>query len=298
MAFVLYIVFRFLIVVFYLMPFRVFYLFSDFISLLLNHVIRYRRQVVIDNLHVAFPDKSEKEIGKIANDFYKNLADIILESIRGNAMSEKQLLKRFVIENRDAIDKYHDQGREVIVLAGHNSNWEWGAASTSKMKHKAAVLYKPLSNKYIDSYIRKKRARFGVDLIPITQTKRYFLKKKDNLTAYIMVADQSPSNLNKAIWIDYFGKKTAFLHGPQNYTDLLQLPVVFFNVNRERRGYYRLTITELTDDPSRLKGNELTKQYAKLLEKNIRKYPEEYIWSHRRWKHKFPPQAIKKATPE
>lgn len=273
------------------MPFRVFYLFSDFISLLLGRIIKYRRTVVLNNLKIAFPKKSKDEINKIANGFYKNLADLILEGIRGNAMSEKQLLKRFVIEDQEIIDNIYEQGKEVIVLAGHNSNWEWGAASTARMRHKAAVLYKPLSNKYIDSYLRRKRARFGVDLVSIYETKRYFLKKKANLTAYFMVADQSPSNLEKAIWIDYFGRKTAFLHGPQHYFQTLELPVVFFNVNRIKRGYYRLKITELISNPAEIKGKELTTRYAKLLEKNIRRSPEEYVWSHKRWKHKFPTQA-------
>lgn len=273
------------------MPFPVFYLFSDFVSFFLGRVLKYRRNVVLSNLKIAFPEKSPNELSKITNGFYKNLADVILEGIRGNAMSEKQLLKRFVIENQKVIDNIYDQGKEVIILGGHNSNWEWGAASTSKMKHKAAVLYKPLTNKYIDSYLKRKRARFGVDLVPIYQTGRYFIKKKENLTAYFMVADQSPSNLKKAIWIDYFNKKTAFLHGPQQYFQSLNLPVVFFNVNREKRGYYKLKITELVADPTKIRAEELTVRYANLLEENIRKSPEEYIWSHKRWKHEFPTKA-------
>ena len=277
--------FIFFIFLFRIMPFWLIYLFSDFVYLIMNYVVAYRKSVINKNLNKCFPEKNENEKRTIRRKFYKNFADIFVESIKGYSMSEKEMLKHFKSVNSELADKYFAQDKDVIMLAGHFANWEWGAAATSEnFKHQAAVLYKPISNPLIDNYIREKRARFGVDLISIYKTSRYFLTKKEKPVAYYMVADQYTPNKKKQKLANFFGSKTGFLHGPENYSKSLNIPVIYAEMRRLKRGYYEMKLIELSKNPKELGDNELTQLYANFMEKTIKKQPEDWMWSHKRWK--------------
>ena len=285
---------RFVILIFKITPFFIIYLLSDFLYFIFFRVVKYRKKIVISNLNKVFPDKTVKEINIIAKKFYKNLADITIESVKGFAMSKKQMLKRFKALNPEIANKYFDQNKDIVVLAAHYANWEWGAvACATQFKHKTAVLYKPLSNPFLDKYIREKRARFGVELVPISETKEFFAKEKSEKTAYIMVADQNPSNPRVSVWVNFLGQQTPFLHGPEKYAKMLKTPVVYFDVVREKRGFYTFKVIDVTKDASKFNENELTKIFADILEKIIYKNPSDWLWSHRRWKHKLPTETNK-----
>lgn len=287
-----YYIIRFIILWFKITPFFVVYLLSDFVFFVFYRILKYRKKVVLSNLNRVFPNKNEQEINKIAKLFYKNLADITLESIKGFSMTEKQMLKRFKALNPEVANKYFEQDKEIVVLASHYANWEWGAvACATQFKHKTAVLYKSLTNPFLDKYIRDKRARFGVDLVPISETKEYFARKKEKKTAYIMVADQNPSNPRISIWTNFLGQQTPFLHGPEKYARMLKTPVVYFDVTRIKRGYYNFKVIDITENALKFKEKELTKKYADVLENIIYKNPQDWLWSHKRWKHK-PPSEV------
>ncbi len=273
-------------------PFFIIYIISDFMYIILYHIVSYRKDVVISNLEKVFTDKSSEEIKTISKQFYKNLADIFVESVKGFAMNEKQMQKRFKTENPEVANKYFEQNKDVIALGSHYANWEWGAASCGiQFKHQTAVLYKPLSNKFFDAYIKKKRARFGVKLVPINKTHRYVVSKKPKPAVYVMVTDQHPSNSRKAIWVDFLNQKTAFLHGAERYAKGLNIPVIYFDIQRIKRGYYSMKVIDIAKDYKDIEEEGLTKIYAGILEKIIMEKPQDWLWSHKRWKHK-PPDDI------
>ncbi len=270
---------------FKIVPFWVLYRISDFVYFLMTYVVRYRKSVITKNLHKCFPEKSDHELYIIRKKFYKNLSDLFLETFKGYSMSKEELLKRFKAINSEVANKYFDQGKDVIVLAGHFANWEWGSAATAtSFKHQPAVLYKPLSNAYIDKYIKEKRARFGVEMVSINQTTRYFLRKKPKPVSYYMVADQYATNIEKQRMATFFSSKTGFLHGPENYSKQLDIPVVYIEMLRIKRGYYSMEMIDVCANPRELAENELTQIYATLMEKSIIKQPDGWMWSHKRWK--------------
>ncbi len=270
-------------------PFFIIYFVSDILYIIFYYLISYRKKTVYDNLQKVFPNKSKGDINKIAKKFYKNLADIIIEGFKGFAMTEKQMLNRFIALNPEVANKYFDQGKDIIILGSHYANWEWGAvACGTQFKHKTAVLYKPLKNKMFDNYVRNKRARFGVDLVPITNTRDYFILTKKQAVAYVMLADQSPSNQKKAIWVDFFKHKTAFLHGPERYAKMFNIPIVYFDVQRVKRGFYTLNVIDISKDYTSIQKDGLTKIFVSIIEKIIQKKPEDWLWSHKRWKYKSP----------
>jgi KDO2-lipid IV(A) lauroyltransferase len=278
--------FRFFKFLFKITPFWLLYFFSDLVFFLFYKVLKYRRPIVYGNLKNSFPDKKEEEILQIEKKFYKNLAMITVESLKGLSMTPAQMRQRYVIKNKEVADKYFEQGKSVIVLAAHYANWEWAVDAVKVFKHHIIGFYKPLANKYIDKYISDMRSDEGVELAPIENTRFTFQKEREKPSMFVMIADQNPSNKERAIWVNFLGRETACLHGPEFYIKYTKMPVIYFNNQRVRRGFYTLEVIDLGEDLSLLPDGEMTEKYMKILEKIILQNPANWLWSHKRWKHK------------
>ena len=287
----------FFIQLFRLIPFWGLHIKSDIVAFLLDRIIAYRSKVVDANLERCFPEKSMQERKSIKHKFYLNISDILLESLKGLTISEKEMLKRFKIINPEILNPYFDKGKSVICLASHYANWEWGIqAVNAQIKHQAISIYKPLSNRYLESYMHQQRSRLGMKLFAMENTREAFAQTQVEPVAIILAADQSPSDTSKSIIVDFFGERVGFIHGPEAYATKTHTPVVYFDVQRVKRGYYTLEIQELFTGNEQLKSGELSQVYAQKVEAIIRKKPEDWLWSHKRWKHDYSrhPNFIKK----
>jgi KDO2-lipid IV(A) lauroyltransferase len=280
--------FVFIIFVFVIgiLPFRVLYFFSDITYFILYYITGYRKSVVSDNIRKSFPDKSEEEIKRLIKLSYKNLADVIVEGFKAFTMSDRQIRERHKVLNPEIIDELENNKKGIIATPCHYGNWEWGALSASLFfDMTTVVLYKPLSNPHINRFVNKNRSRTGGQLISIYETSKTFKKFKGQRPLYIMASDQSPSNPKRAIWVNFLGRKTAFLHGPELYAKKYNYPVIFVDIQRVKRGFYELQLSIISDYSAETKENEITSKYAKKLEEAILNKPENYLWSHKRWKH-------------
>ncbi len=271
------------------LPFRLLYVLSDGVAFLLYRVIGYRKKVVFQNLQMVFPEKDKHEIKRIVRLSYRNLADIFLESVKGFTLQPEKQIKRYKIINPEFLKTYADKQQSVIMAAGHYANWEWGSYFLTLQIpfFNILVLYKPLKNKMIDAYMRKRRESTGLAIRSILETSKVFEEFKTLPTIFTLVADQSPSNPARSHWVDFLGRPTAFLHGVESYAKQYNLPVVFLDIQRVRRGYYELELSLLTNDSQSLDEGEITARYARKMEDVIRKKPEDWLWSHKRWKHQF-----------
>lgn len=286
MSYVGYLLFRFVIFVFSLIPFWLLYRISDGLAWLLYKVVKYRRKVVFSQLTQSFPNKNKNEIARIAKASYANLADVIVESIKGFTMSAQELKDRYKFLNiQEAID-LHRRGISSIHIAPHYNNWEWGAMSYPLwLPDPVLGFYKPLSNPYIDQYSQANRGRFNLQLIPIGETALAFEQYKEQATTYVFMSDQSTWS-DKAHWVTFLGQDTACPYGPDKYARLLNLPTFYLDVRRIKRGWYELYFEPLTDANSALKEAEITELFMKRLEKTLYDKPEYWLWSHKRWKKK------------
>ncbi len=239
------------------------------------------------NLKNSFPDKSNSELQKIARKFYTHLTDLIFESIKGYSVPLDKLQKRYQLINPELINNFYEQGKDTITASGHYGNWEWGTqVLPSLIKHKSKILYQPLSNKLIDNYLRKNRAKHNSELVNIKFTRRIFSFEKHKPLTAVMLGDQSPPNKKKAVWLNFLNQDTACIHGIEFYAKFFDLPVIFFDIKKVKRGHYKVYLELLSEKPKDLPKEELTKLYMKRLEKSIIEKPEYYLWSHKRWKHK------------
>jgi len=242
--------------------------------------------VVELNLRKSFPELSDAELHKIVAKSYRNLADVLVEGLKTFTMTRKQIIARHKIINPEVANFYHNEGKSIIGVPCHYGNWEWGSISGGlQLLQSFVVMYKPFSNKWIDRFARWSRAKYESHLASIYETSSIFEKYHNKNSIFILAADQSPSNLKKAIWVNFLGQDTAFLQGPEVYAKKHNLPIIFVDIQRKKRGYYDVILDVITDKPRELPEGEITQLYARRLEAVIRKKPEDWLWSHRRWKH-------------
>ena len=277
---------RVFVTLFGILPFTIVYKISDLLSWTLYYVIRYRRVVVETQLKVSFPEKSEGEIKAIARKSYDNLGDIIVESIKGFSMPESEFSERYKFVNPEVSLQYTQQGKCVIHSAAHYGNWEWGVITYAlAFPYPALGFYKPLSNKYNEKFTALKRGRFGFIMVPINNTSKAFEQYKKDPATFVLVSDQSTWSDN-AHWVHFLGQDTACPPGVDKYSRMLKCPVFYIHIQRIKRGYYEVVLHKLTDGNENLQEGVITERYMKKLESILKEKPEDWLWSHKRWKKK------------
>jgi KDO2-lipid IV(A) lauroyltransferase len=248
--------------------------------------------VVQLNLLKSFPEKTNDERYEIEKRFYKHLLDLIFESIKTMTISRGQIQKRFVIKNLEQITKYTDSGQSVIAVSGHYGNWEWGPlASANALKSKVLVVYKPLTNKRFGDLLNNMRARFGAIMIPMKQTLRKIIDYKSVPSLIVLVGDQTPPREESQYFTSFLNQQTAIFLGVEKIAIKTNYPVIYFNINKIKRGYYECLIKPLVDIPESTIEHEITNIHTQELENIIRNKPEYWLWSHKRWK--FSPENLR-----
>lgn len=269
-----------------LLPLRVLYLLADLLYLLAYHIFKYRKKIIKENLKKAFPEKGEKELEEIIRKFYRNLSDLVVEIIKTLSLSEEELSKRVIVSNPEYPQTFVDSRQSLIVLTGHLCNWEWLlSACMIKFKYPIDAVYKPLSSKFADKIMLTIRSKFGASPLAMKQTLREQIKKKNIPHGLAMVADQSPQRDEIQFWTRFFNQDTPYYVGADKIAKMLNLPVIFAGMKRTGRGHYEIYFREILSPPFVENGFSVTEKYNRILEEEIRKQPENWLWSHRRWKH-------------
>lgn len=273
------------------MPLWLSYRFSDLFYLLLISVFPYRKKVIERNISCSFPNNSVKENRRIKRKFYRFFADMLLEGVKNLSISEKELKKRFVIENPELMDRLYEQNKSVILVSAHYMNWEWMITGQNLFfKHQAIGIGMPLTSKYWDKKINSLRSRYGMHVVHAKNVKETFVDyaKKGVLTATLVLSDQSPADSKKAYWTDFLNQETAVLFGAENLANQYNQAVVFYLPTRVKRGCYSVRLHLITDKPKDLLWGEITEAHTRLLEKRIINEPAPWLWSHKRWKREKP----------
>lgn len=270
-----------------LLPFFILYGISNFIAAVLYHVAGYRKQVVLNNLRIAFPEKTEQERKQIAKKFYRYFTDTFIETIKFISISKKELQKRST-GSFDIINDLIDKGYNINLMAGHQFNWEYANLLYAlNLKIPFVGVYMPITNKALDKIFFDFRSRYGTILISATdfKNKMHDVFKKQYMLA--LAADQNPGGPGSGYWLNFFGRPTPFVTGPEKGAVKNNAAVVYIGFKKIKRGYYRFDVTLLTEQSAGLPTGELTRRYRDVLEKTIKEDPANYLWSHRRFKFEW-----------
>ena len=270
-----------------LLPMRVLYILANFFYLFIHYIVPYRRKIVRQNLQLSFPEKTTKELRQIEKEFYHHFADLMAEYLKMTQVSEKEMKERFSIENPEILHKLYDEGRSVFLALGHCGNWEWfGMTLYLFIKQRPCAIYKRLSSPYFDDFVKSLRTAIGpIKMIESRGAYRSLKQSDDQLNAVIIAADQSPSGTEQDYWTNFLNQDTAFFTGLEKMAVALDYAVVFVENIRVKRGVFKIILTPISLDPRKETANYIIESYARLLEQSIIKYPSNWLWSHRRWKH-------------
>lgn len=271
------------------LPLRILYLISDFFYVLLILFIPYRKKVVRKNLINSFPDKNIKEIKKIERKFYRHFTDILIEGVKNLTISKKELSKRLIVENPELMNQLYEKGKSVLLVSGHYNNWEWIITSQNNLfKHQALGIGMPLTSQFWDKKINERRARNGMKIVHAKNLKENIALEKKQPIAILILGDQSPGDSMKSYWMNFLHQDTAVLFGTEQLANEYDFSVVYFTMKKIKRGYYKMELQLVTEEPKTLEWGEITITHTHLLEKEIVNKPENWIWTHKRWKRDIP----------
>ena len=271
--------------IFRFLPYGLIYFLSDVLAWKLEYLLLYRKKIVRQNLELAFKDKSSEEIKNISHQFYKNLADIIVENFILFSKPKAHIIDRMKFVNPEILDQQFKEKRNIIIMGGHINNWEYpNVAIPCQTSYQVASMVKPITNAVLNRYTNEKRSRTGAKMISTYGLQRIVLQEHDPPYGFVYISDQYPPNQKRAIKASFLGIESTFLHGAQQVAIKKNYPLYAVSMARIKRGFYEMGLTLLHNNPSESNEEELTHLYADFMEKQILKDPATWLWSHKKWK--------------
>lgn len=245
----------------------------------------------MQNLQQAFPEKSAEERLDIAKKFYRNLTDMMVETIKLMTLSAENLKKRFS-GDLSLLKELEQTGKSCQVHLGHFFNWEWANLYIkTQITVPFLVTYMPLSSRAANRLFAYIRSRFHSVLIPATEVQTAMKPWQGKAYLSVLVADQNPGKRRRSYWFPFMHKMTAFYKGPELSARRNGLPVIFGEIKKIKRGHYHISLNLVTTDAKMEEEGKITERFVQWLEKSIREQPENWAWSHRRWKHVWAGEA-------
>lgn len=265
------------------------YKLSDIFRFLIFNIGQYRKKVVLNNLRNSFPTYDEQAIHAIAAKFYRNFTDIIFETIKLKSISRGELLTRIDLDV-SILDHYYAKNQNLVVVAGHLGNWEMlNLFGSARLSHQMVVVYHELQNDAFEDWFKNVRTRFGTEMVTMKEAISKAMQPRDRPFIFILINDQSPVP-EKAFWTKFLNQDTGVFRGVELIARRLNSPVLYMAVlkNEVKRGFYKAHFKLITETPKQAPNNSILQAQIGFLEQDIIQQPDNWLWSHKRWKHKKP----------
>jgi len=279
------------------LPLKILYVFSDIIFFLNYYMVAYREKVITDNLTKSFPEKSPEEIKQIKKRFYLNFSDYLVETVKSFTISETESRVRMQHINQQVFHDAKAEGKNVIMLAGHVFNWEWiNAMAKFIPQDHCHPVYRKVNNDFWENQMRKVRSRFGNEPLEANEVIMNIFRSKNNgNSVYMFVADQTPHFSHVTYGLEFLNQKTPAFIGYDKLATRMDLAFIYCEMKKVKRGFYQVNYHRIYPDGEKFTENEVVKKFHKLLENTLHKRPDNYLWSHRKWKYQ---DSIKKFDSE
>jgi KDO2-lipid IV(A) lauroyltransferase len=271
-----------------ILPFRILYLFSDFVYILVYRIIGYRKKTVRENLAMALPHLTKEERIGIEKKFYHHLCDLFLEMIKTMSISKAEISKRYVFTNIEVYKEIEKKEKSIALMCAHYASYEWAVSLNYHSSFKSFGIYKQIKNPYFDKLVHSIRSRFKAHLITTKETIPTIINNSNNniLSVYGFASDQSPKENSAYHWTKFMGIEVPVHTGAEMLAKRYNMNAVFLKTKKVKRGYYEATIELLSDNVREIPNYDLTDQFLKLVEQQIYEAPEYYLWTHKRWKYR------------
>lgn len=281
------------------LPLGALYVLSNALAPVVHHVARYRLNTVRDNIAKCFPELDHKERRRIEKRFYRNFTDYAVETVKLLHISDEEMKRRFTWNGLEHVERLFGQGKSIVAYFSHCGNWEWAPSVTLNSSYTPDTIagpddkpaafcqvYRPLRNKTADALWLHLRSRFNPRSFPKATVLRDLLRLRRSGVPSItgFMSDQKPSHGDPTLPLLFMGRPTAMITGTETLARKLDMAVVYWDIRRTARGHYHIEIVPLTDSAASTPQGWLTREYARLLEATIRRQPDSWLWSHKRWK--------------
>ena len=293
-----------------ILPFFILHFFSDVLCFWVYRVFGYRVKVVRENLKKSFPEKSDAERHVLEKKFYRNFCDLIFEVIKTFTISKKCMTERCVLTTPDLAKELWDRQVSVTGISSHLANWEWLAMSLSlEFKHCCYGVFKPLSNQYLNRMVVNSRQRFGIQMIT-SKRLREILQTEPTVPIVVgLLADQAPHHYGAAFEVPFLNQMSYVVPGPGVITVQKGYVPIWGWMRRTGRSRFEwgVEVLDFKSSPETLSDFEkaqvdrmakhhalsleqaqnayaLTVVFTQKLEEKIKMAPQDWLWSHRRWK--------------
>ncbi len=252
--------------------------------------IPVRQDVARANLHLCFPEKSEPEIEKILEGSYVNIVTVLFEFLYFPKLTRENLrdFVDFSDEMYQLIESDLAKGKGLIMMSGHFSNWELIALTVGAFSpRKLLIIVHPFHNEAVDKVAERYRAHLGNMTVPMGKSIRAAISTLTSNGILALLADQSAAKESPSA--KFFGIEVPTFQGPASFALRTGAAVQAGFMIRNDDGTYRVDLQEV--DYSDLSGDsdenirELTQRHVNILEDYIRKYPDKWLWFHKRFKH-------------
>lgn len=272
-----------------LLPFWALYLLSDGIRYILEHWVKYRRDVIRMNLRNSFPEKSEQELREIEHDFYCQFADNFVETTKLLHISDKAVDKRVKVTGGELIDQAVAEGHPVVLYLGHYANWEYVPAIVRHIHglEICAQVYKPQRDKAFDRLMLKVRSRFNSVSIPQEKVFRTLVRWYRDGIPFItgFIADHRSNSSVSHHATTFLNQHTPFNPGGEEIGKRINAAYFYLDIIKTSRGHYSLTFVPIEPTDMDM-DSPYTRRYLEMMEETIRRRPGLWLWSHRRWLYK------------
>ena len=267
-----------------ILPLRLLYILADFAYIVLYYLIGYRKKVVRKNLSEAFPEKTSGEIKKIEKEYYRFLCDTIVETVKLLHISDSEMKKRVEVTNPEVVEQCIGKGENVVLLLSHYGNWEWVQEISPYFSDNTfkATIYHPLKSKLWDEIYLKIRGRWKSHMLPLWTAAKTLLNKDNQPWVCGFIADGRPRNRKEACAVEFLHHHTYAIYGPEVIGRKIGAEFFFLEMERVRRGYYKITFHRL--EPEGEGEFPITRAFWRQFEKVVKKAPAYWLWSHKRWK--------------
>lgn len=262
-------------------PLFILFKISRILYFITYYILKYRKNIVYNNLLRSFPKKDNSQIINIQKNSIKHFCDLIIEIIYSFSISKNELIKRVKIKNEKIFKEIDSNVNGSILIGAHYNNWEWmGLLLSIYFSKKINFAYKPLSNKILNEILLQSRKRFNGNPINMKDFARVTLEDSKNLSVFL--CDQSPRKKEINFFCDFLNQKTPVYIGPEKISIKKKQDIYFIILKKLTRGYYEIDLKKIKKN--NLNFGEITKLHVKELEKLILDNPNHWLWTHRRWK--------------
>lgn len=266
---------------------------ADFLCFLISKILRYRRKVILSNLKRVYGDDLPAPKEKLLHEIYKNFTYLWMEFLQIGRLRREEIDQHINMHGIELVDAALKEGRGLIFMSGHYGNFEWIGQYFSMKGYAVSGIAKRQSNPYVNKLVEDIRSINGVKFIYTKKAMRDGLSLLARNEILAIVADQD--GRKRGVFIDFLGQPSSTPAGPAVFHLRSGAPILMVISVRKAYGEFDAFIEPIYAGEPQAETDELvhliTQKHGSVLEKWIRKYPEQWFWTHKRWKTKPPKKS-------